>query len=207
MDHIPHTIAGSGGLALRRLIHLSIPILPITYYLVGDPIGEDLHLSKQQLISIVCLMALGLEAIRLHLRIIVIGQRQYEASQPSAFVWGAVAITLALLAVPEGAGSGLANGRYALPLIFGLAFVDPVMGELRRAHQPLALVLGGGLIVSYGAWGGCYIWLQTPLLLAVLLAPLTVIGEILPSGIIDDNMTIVVVPMVGLILLYPLLGV
>ena len=43
------------------------------------------------------------------------------------------------------------------------------------------------------------------LLAAVLLAPLTVVGEIPSTKIIDDNATMVLLPLAGLVLLMPFL--
>ena len=54
-------------------------------------------------------------------------------------------------------------------------------------------------------WLGCHFWLGTELIAALLLAPLTVLGELPPTKSIDDNATMVLFPLVGLVLILPFL--
>ena len=97
------------------------------------------------------------------------------------------------------------SGMYGIPLILGLTFVDPVMGEVRRKKKDMRASIYAGLAVSYFVWLGCHFWLGTDLVVALLLAPLTVAGEVPKIKSIDDNATMVLLPLAGLVLLMPFL--
>ena len=97
------------------------------------------------------------------------------------------------------------SGMYGIPLILGLTFVDPVMGEVRRKMKDMRASIYAGLAVSYFVWLGCHFWLGTDLVVALLLAPLTVAGEVPKIKSIDDNATMVLLPLAGLVLLMPFL--
>ena len=128
--------------------------------------------------------------------------------QISAFAWGAFAVCLALLVTgmePFVSGSGIKSGIYGIPLIFGLTFVDPLMGEIKRQKQDMRLAIITGLAASYAIWIGCSFWLGTPLWICILLAPLTVLGELPRVKYIDDNATMIILPLAGLLLLSPFL--
>ena len=118
--------------------------------------------------------------------------------------WGALAVSLALLIAPQ-KGELMEAGLYGAPIIFGMTIVDPVMGEIKRIKQDLRLAIGIGLLVSYVVWLSCYYWLGTDLIVVALLAPLTVAGELPKTKAIDDNATMILFPLAGLILMFPFL--
>ena len=205
VDHVEHSIGGLGGHAFRRLTHISMSLIPLAYYLHGETIAAFVSLNPREFVSAVCITILLIEVARLRLGIVIIGQREYESSQISALAWGALAVSLALLIAPEGDGGGLKSGMYGIPLIFGLTFVDPVMGEVKRKKKDMRAAIFAGLAVSYLVWIGCHFWLGTELLVAILLAPLTVAGELPKTKFIDDNATMVLLPLAGLVLMMPFL--
>jgi hypothetical protein len=65
----------------------------------------------------------------------------------------------------------------------------------------MAVVIG--LICSYFIWLSCSYFLQTPLILSIILAPLTVLGEIPQVKYIDDNATMILFPLVAMVILLP----
>ena len=205
VDHANHSIGGFGGHAFRRLTHISMACIPYLYYVHGEDISSFFTLEMTELVSVVCLLILAVEALRLRTGIVIVGQREYESSQISALAWGALAVALALLISPMGEGSGMEAGLYGAPIILGMTLVDPTMGEVKRKMQDLRLAILAGLVVSYCVWIGCYFWIGTDLIVAVLLAPLTVLGELPSTKVIDDNATMVLFPLCGLVLLLPLL--
>ncbi len=205
VDHVEHSVGGLGGHAFRRLTHISMSAIPLAYYLHGDTIAAYASLDSREFVSAVCIATLLIEVARLRLGIVVIGQREYESNQVSALAWGALAVCLALLIAPEVGDEGLKSGMYGIPLIFGLTFVDPVMGEVRRKKKDMKASIYAGLAVSYLVWVGCHFWLGTELIVALLLAPLTVAGEVPKIRFIDDNATMVLLPLAGLVLLMPFL--
>ena len=178
--------------------------IPFVYYLYGQDVADIISLDAKQLLSAICLLILFAEVIRIRLGIVIFGQREYEADQISALAWGGLAVSLALLLAP-GEGEGLEAGIYGIPLIVGLTMVDPVMGEIKRTKQDLRLAIYVGLAVSYTVWLGCHFWLGTEIIAAILLAPLTVLGELPKTKDIDDNATMILFPLAGLMLLLPFL--
>ncbi len=205
VDHVEHSVGGVGGHAFRRITHVSMAAIPLLYYLYGEEISSFFSLEPPEFVSAVCLSILVIEAIRLRTGIVIVGQREYESHQVSALAWGGLAVSLALLIATVDSYDGLESGRYAIPIIFGLTFVDPLMGEIKRKKQDLKLAVYVGMVVSYIIWVGCHFWIGTELLVALLLAPLTVFGELPSTRLIDDNATMVLLPLTGLVLLLPFL--
>ena len=205
IDHVNHSVGGFGGHAFRRITHISMAVIPILYYQFGEEITSYLSLEPEEFVSAACLTLLIIEALRLRFGIVIVGQREYESNQISALAWGTLAVSLTLLIAPGGEGKGLESGLYGIPIIFGLTFVDPVMGEIKRIKRDMKSAIYAGMAVSYAVWIGCHFWIGTDLLAAVLLAPLTVVGEIPSTKIIDDNATMVLLPLAGLVLLMPFL--
>ena len=205
VDHVTHSIGGFGGHAFRRLTHVSMACIPYLYYVHGEDIASFFGLGMRELVSVVCILILAIEAIRLRTGIVIVGQREYESRQISALAWGALAVALALLISPEGEGEGMDSGLYGAPIVLGMTLVDPTMGEVKRKMKDLRLAVIAGLVVSYCVWLGCYFWIGTDLIVAILLAPLTVLGELPSTRAIDDNATMVLFPLCGLVLLLPLL--
>ena len=201
-DHVDHSVGGFGGHAFRRFTHVSMTAIPFVFYLYGQDFADIVSLDDKQLVSAICMLILFAELIRIRLGIVIFGQREYEADQISALAWGGLAVSLALLLAP-GEGEGLEAGVYCIPLIVGLTLVDPIMGEIKRIKQDLKLAIYGGLAVSYAVWVGCHFWLGTDIVAAILLAPLTVLGELPKTKDIDDNATMILFPLAGLMLLLP----
>jgi len=205
VDHVGHSIGGAGGHAFRRLTHVSMAAIPYLYYVHGSTISSYFSLQAREFVSVICVLILVTEAVRLRTGIVIVGQREYESSQISALAWGALAVALAILVAPEGEIGSMGAGKYGAPIILGMTLVDPVMGEVKRTMKDLRAAIILGLVVSYAVWVGCHFWIGTELIAALLLAPLTVLGELPPTRAIDDNATMVLFPLVGLVLILPFL--
>lgn len=205
VDHVGHSVGGMGGHAFRRLTHVSMASIPYIYYVHGERISSYFSLQAREFVSAICILILVTELVRLRTGIVIVGQREYESSQISALAWGALAVALAILIAPDGDNGTMEAGKYGAPIILGMTLVDPVMGEIKRTQKNLRMAIFSGLIVSYTVWIGCHFWIGTELIAALLLAPLTVFGEILPTREIDDNATMVLFPLAGLVLLLPFL--
>ncbi len=205
IDHVNHSVGGFGGHAFRRFTHIAMSLIPILFYTKGEEMGEYISVSSRELVSVIVILILFLEFIRLRWGIVVVGQREYEAKQISAFAWGGIAVALALLIAPEGDGTGVERGIYGIPLIFGLTFVDPVMGEVKRIKKDLNLAILAGSVVSFSVWLGCHFWIGTPLIASLVLAPLTVLGELPSLKYIDDNATMILIPLAALVIMLPFL--
>ena len=205
IDHVEHSIGGLGGHAFRRITHVSMASIPYLYYVHGSEISSYFSMQSREFVSAICLLILIIEFIRLKTGIVIVGQREYESTQISALAWGALAVALAILIAPEGENGKMEAGKYGAPIILGMTLVDPVMGEVKRIKKDLRLAIIAGLCVSYLVWLGCHFWLGTELIAVLLLAPLTVLGELPLTKSIDDNATMVLFPLVGLVLILPFL--
>ena len=203
IDHATHSVGGGYGHLLRRLTHVSMCVIPLLYYMFGEQISGYLDVTPTQFVSLVCISILSLEALRLKFGIVVIGQREYESNQVSALAWGTFAVSVALLASPTMGREGVESGVFGIPIILGLCIVDPVMGETKRRTEGLSTAVRIGLLTSYAVWLTCCFLLDTPVAAAIILAPMTVLGELPRTNLIDDNATMVFFPLSVLILIYP----
>lgn len=204
IDHAEHSVGGAGGHWFRRLTHVGMCVIPFAYHLWGDSIAGKVSMTPSDFVIAVAVFFIAIEVIRIKFGIIIVGQREYEAKQVSALAWGAVAVCLTLILAPQ-EGEGLEAGKYTIPIICGLTFVDPIMGEVKRAKMGMQSAVLVGLAVSYTIWMGSVALFSTPFLVAVLLAPLTVAGEVPRVSWIDDNATMILFPLIALLLLHPLL--
>lgn len=189
------SVGGMRGHLLRRGIHLSMIGIPYLYFSHGESVAEAIGVSLAQVVAGVVLIALVLEGIRLKIGLTVFGQRDYEANQVSALAWGAVGIGFVLLLVPEEA--------YAWPLIASLALGDPLMGELRRKDIPDRQVMIYATLLILAIWLVAVAQFGTPIWLAILLAPVCMISEWPRLTYIDDNATMLLIPLALVLLLEP----
>ena len=65
VDHVTHSIGGFGGHAFRRITHVSMACIPYLYYVHGEDIASFFGLKMRELVSVVCILILAIEAIRL----------------------------------------------------------------------------------------------------------------------------------------------
>ncbi|HJO42060.1 MAG TPA: hypothetical protein QF508_01485 [Candidatus Thalassarchaeaceae archaeon] len=200
IDHIQHSVGGAGGHWFRRITHVSMFLIPLAYHLYGVEIANMVNLEPRDFVIAVGIAFVIIEAIRINFGIIIVGQREYEANQVSALAWGAIAVCLTLIIAPQ-EGEGLEAGKFTIPIICGLTFVDPLMGEVKRAKMGMKKAIVAGMVASYIIWLGCSVLFSTPILYAIILAPLTVLGEIPRVKWIDDNATMILFPLILLLIM------
>ena len=201
-DHVKHSVGGLGGHIFRRVVHIALAIVPWFYYWHGESIAGIINMTPTELIGAILGTIVFAELVRLKLGFTIVGQRAYEAEQLSALFWGAVSVCTALLVAPE---LGLMGAALGAPLIWGLAFGDPAMGEARRAGLEPRMVFGTGLLVVGAAWLLSWYFLATPLLFVIIMAPLQVASEWPRLRWIDDNGTMVLFPLIVVIALNSIL--
>ena len=195
---VDHSVGGMGGHILRRSIHLAIAGIPWLYFTHGEAISDLISINAIQLVSLVVLGLVVFEAVRLKIGFTVFGQRDYEAKQVSALAWGGVAIGIALLALRE--------PDYAYPLIVSLALGDPILGELRRKEFDTKIVVGVATLALFTVWISYAIIFDTSLIIAILLPGVCVAAEWPRLRWIDDNATMIFIPLMLLLVLIPLVG-
>jgi hypothetical protein len=193
------SIGGMRGHLLRRGIHLSMSLLPFIYFAYGEHVADAVGLSLDQLVASVLLVAMTGEGIRLRLGFTVFGQRDYEANQISALAWGAIGVGMVFLLAPTEA--------YAWPLILSLSLGDPLMGELRRKGMASRQVMLVSTLVLLVIWLAAWAQFGTPLWMALLLAPVCMASEWPRLTYIDDNATMVLIPLALVLILEPFAGV
>ena len=191
------SVGGMSGHLFRRGVHIAMSAVPVVYFELGDDIADALNTSVQQAVSIIILTTLAVEALRLKLGLTIFGQRDYEAHQVSALAWGAFAVGLVFLLVPHKA--------YAWPIVLSLSLGDPFMGELRRRGMESKNVILYSSIMLICVWVACSHFFETPLFLALIMGPLCVAAEWPRLRYIDDNATMVLIPLGAVLLLEPFL--
>ena len=193
------SVGGMSGHIFRRFFHLAMCVLPILYFEVGENVADSVGLTLNEIVaSFVIIAALG-EALRLKMGFTVFGQREYESQQVSALAWGALAIGLVFLVTPTKA--------YAYPLILTLTFGDPFMGELRRRGVESSSVIAYACVLVLAIWLLCWYMFDTPLIACLIVAPIAVFSETPRLRYIDDNATMLLIPLAVVVTLEPFLNV
>ena len=176
-------------------VHIAMIGIPYLYFELGDSLADGLGIELPQVVAGVVLLALVLEGLRLRMGLTVFGQRDYEANQVSALAWGAVGVGFVLLLVPHEA--------YAWPLIASLSFGDPLMGELRRKGVEDRQVMIYATLFLLLIWLASSVLFGTPTWMAFLLAPVCMLAEWPRLTYIDDNATMLLIPLALVLLLEP----
>lgn len=199
MESTYNNKGGIYGHYLRRLIHIAMAILPWLYYWHGSTTSHYLGMPRYEICLILLLFVFIFELIRLHKQWVLFGQRSYEANILSAVAWGSLGIVIVLLGSPE---IGIKGAALGLPLIWSLAFVDPLLGELRLWKQSLGLQLSIGWLALVIIWGLSYFYLQTPILLVFITPPIMLLAEQIRLTKIDDNFLMLIIPWLFIMFLY-----
>ena len=192
------SVGGMKGHLFRRSIHLGMSFLPLIYFEWGNSVSDSLGLTLPQFVSTMVFLLFAAEATRLKFGITIYGQREYEARQISALGWGAFGIGLVFLLAP--------TKEYIWPLILSLSLGDPFLGEMRRKGMDTRNVILSSTLFLFVVWVACWHFVQTPFWLAFLFAPLCVASEWPRLRYIDDNATMVLIPLGMILLLEPFPG-
>lgn len=193
------SVGGMSGHVLRRFIHLGMSFLPWLYFQYGEDVADFVSLTLDEIVSTIIIVAVLGETLRLRMGWTIFGQRTYEARQVSALAWGAFAVGLVFLLTPDPA--------YAYPLILSLSLGDPLLGELRRKGMTTNNVIILGMLGIAVIWLACAFWFETPWLLVLFIAPICVAAEWPRLTYIDDNATMLLIPLAVVLVLEPFLGV
>tara|TARA_B100000131_G_scaffold300271_1_gene321459 strand:- start:1455 stop:2090 length:636 start_codon:yes stop_codon:yes gene_type:complete len=202
--HLENTIGGKNGHIFRRLIHVSMLVFPFVYYWYGNQISEYLttvferEISREFIVTFLLIFIVIAELGRLFLGITIFGQRDYEKKQISALAWGGVSICICFLFAPLG---GYKEAYIGLPIIFTISIVDPLLGETRKILDSNKLIISIAFIVSFLIWFSCSIFLETPLWFSLIMPPLAIIAEWPSLKYIDDNATMILLPLIASLVL------
>lgn len=173
----------------RRLFHLTG-----AFYLVYYILPEELIPGFFKWYGVVILVctALIIEVVRLKSKKIVYGMRKYEKKQISAYAWFAMGMGIALLFFPM---------QFVVPVVIGMAVIDPLIGEIRFRKKELypiapSILYGIIMFVCLFLLSDMQIW---------ILVPFTIVGTICAIyaeswniKAIDDDFLMIVVPLMVL---------
>ena len=195
-DPVDHSVGGVRGHLFRRAFHLAMSAIPFVYFEYGEKISDIFELEVSQFVSAATILLVVIEAIRLKLGFTIFGQRDYEAKQVSALAWGGIAIGLTLIALPN-------NPEFIWPLVLSLSLGDPFLGELRRKGIESRNVVIIGSIFIAAIWLASWNFVDTPIILVAIMGPICVAAEWPRLRWIDDNATMLLIPLFTVLLLVP----
>lgn len=172
----------------RRFVHCLIALAPVYYLLPVDI--EPLGVRRWVLLIAFFAIVSSVEAARLLMGWTFFGLRPHERSQIASFVWAAAGITVALWFFRE---------DVATAAIIGMAFVDPLAGELRKRGRVMHVTVGVP-ILAYAALSVTVLHLyglMSPLsvvVVSIIGATTAVSAERRKVRYIDDDFLMIVVP-------------
>jgi hypothetical protein len=175
------------GHCTRRLVHICAPLF-LVYYLIPE---EIYGIDKRIALMAVLAMILAFEFVRLWRGWTFLGMRDYEAGTVSAFAWASIGLAFTFLFFPL---------ELAAPAVTGMAFTDPLIGELRCRKSnlypvlPLVFyfVLVLAIFILLMGWG----W---QIVLASMVGTvLAIVVERIRIKNVDDDFQMMVVPLLGM---------
>ncbi len=186
------------GHVLRRLVHISSPIFLI-YYWLPDPLWVG-GPGRQVGLVFALLLTLAFETFRMSKQLQIIGMRPYESNRMSAAAWAGIALVFAFLFFPL---------EVAAPAVFGMAWIDPLCGELRRLKSPLYPDFPKvAYFVLVLAVMTAIVGLSIGVLIAAVLSALVAISvEKVNTRFLDDDFTMLVIPLIVIAFVFLVFGI
>lgn len=172
---------------VRRGLHLVSPVL-LAYYLLPDDLG--IGWPRPQAAFLVWIVTLAIEVTRLVTGLDVVGLREYERGQVSAYFWGGTALLLGFLLFPP---------PFVAVALCGMAWVDPLCALTKeRGGYPYVP------LVAYGVLALVALRILTPwslasvALLGAVAAVVAVAAEYPSLRHVDDDFTTQMAPLLAL---------
>lgn len=172
---------------IRKAVHMCAPLFALAYLIPEDlgPISRDILM-----VSLWGAFAV-FEIVRIHYRIEIRGLREYEYGRPSASFQMCTAFLVMILFFPL---------EYALPLLAGFGFVDPLIGILRkrrsRSYPIVPFIIYAVMMTAILSlfWGPS---LKT-VAISLIVAAVAIISESIKNSVIDDDLLMLLVPLIAL---------
>lgn len=173
--------------AVRRIIHFLVALAPLYYALpVELPV---LSVHRWTLVVIFFAGVCVFEAYRLWRGVTFFGLRPHEKNQIASFAWAAAGITAVLWLCPH---------DIAAAALVGMALVDPLAGELRKAKGYAVAAVASVAVYFALAFSVIYLWGWRDdvmvLALATLGALTAVAAESTKVKYVDDDFLMLVIP-------------
>lgn len=174
---------------IRRILHMTA-VVYLVYYLLPEELFPGFY--KWYGVLIILCATLAVEALRLKTGKVFFGLREYEKKRVSAFAWFAIGMSIALLWFEM---------VYVVPVVIGMAFIDPLIGEIKRKNERFYPILP---IVIYGTiMFTCLLILSEmsigPLILLTFVATFfAILAERWNIKYIDDDFLMIIIPLLAL---------
>lgn len=172
---------------LRKAVHMCAPLFALLYLT-----PEDLGLFSRDVLAIILWTIFAMfEIIRIRMKLQIPGLREYEYTRPSAAFWMCSAFLPMILFFPV---------DYALPLLIGFGFTDPMIGLLRKNRSKLypivpLLFYFSIMLISFSISFDLSVKIM---LLACIVTIAAIWAESLRNKLIDDDFLMLFVPLVVL---------
>jgi len=177
------------GLA-RRVLHMCAPVFLI-YYLVPDDCW--IGVPKTIALLVILLVVVLSDFLRILFGFRFFGLRPYERTRISAYAWASLGFALAFL---------LSNPVLVVPVIFGMAWIDPLCGWLRKKKVGYPLIpLNAYAIMMFLALFALSDFTVPKIIVLALVGSMVAIGAEYPNlKHLDDDFTMVLFPLLALAL-------
>ena len=180
---------------MRRAVHISAPVF-LVYYLLPEAL---LGVPKDAVLFSAAAAVFAFEAWRLWAKPEILGMRDYEKHRMSAAAWFTLAAVLTLPFFPLG---------WTMPVFLGVGLVDPLIGELRlrssRLNPSLPTLVYFLLAAGSMSW---YFGVHAHVIAAAVAATaLAIWVEGLKLKSIDDDFSMIVLPLAGIALTFWILA-
>ncbi len=175
------------GPVLRRAIHIASPVL-LGYYFLPDDLG--IGVPKVLVAALLWVATLILELLRLLGRLEILGIRDYERGQISAYFWGGTGLFLGLALFPP---------AFVVVAMFGMAWIDPLCAlTRRRGGYPWVPLLAYLILAAVGLTLLTALTLPAVLALALIGAVVAVAAEYPRLRWIDDDFTMFMASLIAM---------
>lgn len=175
-------------LLVRRGMHCLIALAPV-YFLLP----EDLpFLGVPKWVGLIVFLAIVsvFEALRRMTGMTFLGLRPHEQTGVASFAWAAAGITFVLWLIPK---------DLATAALIGMAFVDPLAGELRSRYGEKPQMMGVSVLVYFMiTFSALVLWGNHGVVgsgfIALVGAGVAIPAEAFKSKYIDDDFAMLVYP-------------
>jgi hypothetical protein len=169
----------------------------LVYYLLPEELVPGFY--KWYGVIILMIVALLVEGIRLKTGKLVFGMRKYESKQISAYAWFAMGTGIALL---------FFDMIFVVPVVIGMAIIDPIIGEIR--HRKKKFYPSVPSILYAIIMFTCFYLLWDMALWIIVVFTMVgtfcaIYAESWNIKAIDDDFLMVIVPLLALSVMYVLI--
>jgi len=168
----------------RRVFHLASPVF-LGYYWIPEDLGFGI--TRFSLTLLLFGTVMGIEVVRVALRIPLFGLRGYETERPSAYAWGSIGLLVGLLFFPM---------FLVIPAFCGMAWVDPICSwsRRRRLYPAAPAVAHAAVFLAFLTAAG--LPPAIVLLLTAVATPSALLAEYPQIPAVDDDFLMTVVALV-----------